>query len=698
MWQHILIHLCSCSLPVYLRQLATLLSQAIENILGDHGSRWEFCESLLKADILGALNSIISNDNPPSLELCCTATSAAGRLGAWHQVEERYGMEVLRPFSADIATTLLTSITGSDSAISTALEKLGVSDWRHECTPCRGLDWAASGAVDSLNDLYPLCGNDLQAKVMKAISRIVNAGVLDSTCWSLTSVLSFLERHFCIKGGCGLDCCVNRNRKPQPRCSRVPSEAATLDAATACVQMMTWRFDAMLPLGTIGGDKLLVYMKSNQDMWTSEVLSAILTALVRICMEGPAELTVRTSADFRGRKSSRMDEEERHLHSASHCLAWIIVPQASRPWGKTKSDWTTSKACKVFESMVTLEALKAGAVRAALRIYDCEFRHQHAHSILRQLTGSSTHGRRSLQSIAVGNSWPDVLGHLVEAAQKLSATAFELPDAQDSTRVQDSDKPDEARAEAKSTPKSKPKRALKASGPWLRFTPLDICKFVAFLASTQESELDAISLSPALSMSDMQKQAGNTSNNPQLGILPNTIMKLVSQITNKIKDGQLSSAVHAAPLIAALLGHHLSSDTVLRFNTLLIMKHRAVEFICVNLQSIASSDKLTEIKELLVVPILLARRRPNTREHFIGLGMLPAMLRIIERSPASADEALTFLCHMVCLVEVQEILKQPQDKPKHSRDFRKPPRVFDAMVLVLVGGVRTCSTGSEFWF
>lgn len=632
--------------------------QAITSILEAAGDRAELCQALLKCAVLAALTNIITL--PAPLVLCCAATKAASSLCAWYQVSQnRYGMDLFRFNTASLTTFLLTALSHPTSAISTELDLRRVPTWKHGCTISVDLDDAVGCAIDSFGDLYALCPSDLQQEVMLVISRVVEAGML---AWrqSLNSAIFFLNRHFSF-GLTLLDEVISVkqiNRAEQPTPPKQTSPAATTAMSSAWIQCLAWRYSDCSFLDWRECMEIAEALRSclmgSHSLWTPDNVGHMIAELSKV-------MTNKTH-----------DDELCELQlRASQCLAWIITPHSSRPWDLTLREWGSTKECELFESMVTLEALKAGALEVAVGTMQlCPSLskiQRHTPAIVKQLLGLSPRGLRSITHIHSSGLWPCVVFHLAEAAHAMTKvvlsdsigrngldySAGEL--AATETKAVDEGDEDDMRVAA----------SLKF---WGCFSLLDVCKIMAQLSALHQQEPTASTSSP---LDIVEMHALSPAHDLQHALQP-VIQTVIAHISEIVRDGKLSSALTAAPLMAGLLGHDLPEQDFLHVNTDLLFESKAIAKVCGHLLSFKVSIAHHDFKQLLAVPLLLARRSTGARAKLASMGLLPAMLKIAGSGVAQAEDAMTFLCNVAREGSVSQRLRElgADDVMEHILEVR----------------------------
>lgn len=604
--------------------------QAIAGLVDVRG--WRFSQALLEAGILSSLSTVITSTTK-HLGVCCTATEAASRLGSWKYVQVNNNALVpLASHSSALTTLLLAALANTSSSICIELSLRGApvtATWKHGCLPSALLDESTALAVDTLNDLYPTCNSNMQSDVLKAIAQVIKAGALSETCKSLASAMDFLERHFCIRGK-------YTNTGTRPECPNLSSKEATLLAAAASVQLITWRYEKGWEGPSLRAHPyILMYMANNASFWTPEVLGHIMAGLVKILSEGPVQATMKKEKGF-----NMLAEGSFHLLSALQGLSEIIKPHPSTPWDSSKTDWSTSKECEALETSVVLEALKAGALQAVLRIYPCLFRHKDAHTVVKELTGSSPHSLRSLTNIRSGKDWESVLPHLVEAVGNLTDWALATPG-------EESDE-EEVTMQIVGT------QATVVKAPRKGYPLISACKLLAEVSALHQQELQDLASSASLP-AHTQPSATEAA---AMQSLHATFKKVLSRISELLSSREVSEALPAAPLMAALLGSRMLTATPLSYIADTFLKNGAMKLIGAHMRHLASSEDGEGFKQMMGVLVVLAKRNPEAHSLLMPVGNLSLMLKMAKKTPVVTGTVLDFLQGVVPSEQVHEVLKK----------------------------------------
>lgn len=622
------------------------LQQAIQELLDF--TRWELAEALLKADILVALTTIITGTTTP-LFLCSTATKVAALLGSWEHVQLLPdGIGHLKQYAYAICTLLLTSLTNSASSISLELDIREAPTWVNECINFDEIDIATTTAVDTLNLLYPLCDDATQQNILKLIDRIGRAGALTHSCGSLQAAVRFRARRF------GLIVRDHSSSKALPPCPTTSSLNPGKCIWDACM-LMTWT--ATEHVRHRGLELFLSILWMNRCMWTSHTLDLCLKPCIAdiymrwpsICEQYSMKQWCRRSVVMQGVESDAVFAGTFH----------IMKPHSIRPWNQGSTDiWSSTKESLELESMVMLEAIKAGALRMAMHTYSCNVVHRHQFGTLEFLTGSSPRGLIALTNLRDNGSWSSIFNTLVEAAQQLMEIALaqqhnmgseiDEGDAADGTEASKSDlDPDLQDALGGWFPQN----------PWLDYSLSEACAFVAEVSTLHQRELEEFRPPPSLTRSVSVDAQPPLAEQASLQSLYCTIHEAVAGITQLMEDGAVASAVLAAPAISALLGVRMLSTTALTFNADLLFESRAIPNICLHLHIFSSTGDEKDVKALMVVPLLLAQRNPEARMRLIQAINVPSMLRRAISAPWYTQHVLTFLCSVLRSYGVDEVVK-----------------------------------------
>lgn len=608
-----------------------LFTQAIAGLVDVRG--WRFSQALLEADILSSLSTVITSTTK-HLGVCCTATEAASRLGSWKYVQVNNNALVpLAAHSSALTTLLLAALTSTSSSVSIELGLRGApttATWKHGCLPSALLDVSTALAVDTLNDLYPTCASNMQSAVMQAVAQVIKAGALSETCKSLASAMDFLERHFCIRGKYA-------NTGTRPECPNLSSKEATLLAAAASVQLITWRYEKGWEGPSLRAHPyVLMYMANNASFWTPDVLGHIMVGLVKIMSEGPIQATMKKEKGF-----NMLAEGSFHLLSAVQGLSEIIKPHPSTPWDSSKTDWSTSKECEALETVVVLEALKAGALQAVLRIYPCLFRHKDAHTVLKELTGFGLHSLRSLSNIRSGKDWASVLPHLVEAVGNLTDWALATPG-------EESDE-EEVTMQIVGT------QATVVKPPRKGYPLISACKLLAEVSALHQQELQDLASSASLPSANSQPSATEASVLQSLYV---TIKKVLTRVSELLASREVSEALPAAPLMAALLGSRMLTNTSLSYIADTFLKNGAMKLIGAHMRHLAGSEDGEGFKQMMGVLVVLAKRNPEAHSLLMPVCNLSLMLKMAKKTPVVIGSVLDFLQGVVPSEQVHEVLKK----------------------------------------
>lgn len=611
-------------------------------------TRWEFCKSLLKANILNALVTIRSTTT--MLQLCCIATQVVALLGSWKHVQLlENGMEHLRPYSADIAGFLLGSLPQSACSISTDLRNTKGTTWKQGFTPFESLDGSMSEAVDTLNTLYTLCIPDIQHEVLKAVFQIIKVGALSQTFESLHAAIRFLARHFCIHG---ID---QQPGKPMPACPCMPSQEATQGVMDACLQM-TWSSTAGLQ--THGTKIYNSLLRNNCSLWTSTILSQILqTCLEQGALGWPAavdteanacELFIRNHYWIHGMFQSE------ELNGLMELLCFVIEAHPSKPWEKAGKDWSAGNECKELELMVMLEALKAGALQFSMRIYVS------GHTgIMQHLSGSTPRGLLSLTRLRESGSWPIVMHHLVQAARQLTEIALQQhsqPTAEVCVETKNENKDDKEQTEQPSLSCERMSYVQDHQSPWTKYTFQDACKFLAEVSALHQCELLGLE-SGAFSTALPKDGQQTSSEQAMLQTLHSTLKKAVAQVALIMEDGKLSSALLAAPLISALLGGHMLTPIPLSFNADLLFNTGIITKVSVHLNPLTAAGNEESLKQIMGVLLMLASRNTEAHGRLIQVSNLSVMLKIAGNSIEKSVDILKFVCSVASSQQARGMMR-----------------------------------------
>lgn len=594
-------------------------------------------------------------------------------LGAWTHVQTlSNGIHLLASHSSSICCILVSAMTHSSSAISHQLEECKAPAWHHGWTQLANhslLDKVTGQAVDTFNNLFHMCKPDIQQAVLNAVSKIVKAGALWEKYESLHAAVRFYGRHFHING-------INQGTcMPKPICPRLDGHLVLEEVLTAAVSM-SWVCESGY-VSCRGPHLFSDLLHHNQSMWTVEILvQALNCSMIFLAVEWPALLTPTVSSDWYSNVIPRVAKspfEDSDFTEVLEFMHSIIMPHMSKPWdfphdGKQKwaDGWCASKECQNLESLVMLAALEAGLLRFSIRAYACRIMHGYASEFLQHLTGSTSDGLATLNHLRASGSWPKAMHHLVEAAQQLTDNAL----AQPLKLIDPNDVGDDEQLENDILRHSQSHRdSMEAwSNPWLDYQVVDAVKFLAEVSATHQQELMKFDPNNPNSspLNGVEKDLTRSLNSAQsaslthamLSALHSSIQKVVTHISEAMKDGDLTSAMYAAHIIMALLGGYMPSNDNLNFNASLLLASGAIKNICLHLQPLSTTTSNPRFSQLVMVLSLLARRHPEARGRLISMRILPVLLKRVKDNPWEAVEVFELLGTLTWSEEVHSSMKQ----------------------------------------
>lgn len=672
-----------------------LLQQAIFYILDF--TRWEFLESLLKANILAPLNTIISTSAQP--DLCSSATRVVALLGSWEHIQFFPDPNKLQPYSIPICSILLTALTNSASAVSVGLNKFKSPAWVHGSSSgdeYKYMDSAVSAAVDTLNGLFPVCDADVKQEVLNAVSLVAKAGALSDMSLSLKATVGFMGRQYHIKG------VPLSTQKPRAACPKLAGSEAIREMVLAST-CMTW-FQSENYCTCDGANILNDLFQENHSMWTAEVLGqAISYSMILPSTEWPGFLAQNVSLDCFADMISRTPDsqfEDEDLMGAAEFMYSCIMPRRTPPWEPPpesedsevlKKGWSDSKECHALETTVMLAALEAGALRFSIRANGCETIQSYTSQIFEHLTGANPDGHTVLTRLRASASWPKAMPHLVEAAQQLLDIAFaQLAGASSGGQGEEAGGDEEGEeadpggdgedpaedpsadpAEGDENDEEGEEEEEPFTNPWPSYKIFDAVKFFVEVSALHQHDLKEFDPkkpdpSPVAGVASgkIGIQTAFASKHAILKALHAMLQKVVVYITDAIEEGGLEGAVYVAPIIVALLGQFLDSDGPLTYNADVLLRSGVVDKICLHMQPPAAptedDDDADNFFQLMVVLSVLARRNPEGRVKLMNLGTqcLPMLMKRAANDPPGAWSVVEFVGYMACSDEVHSSMKK----------------------------------------